>query len=431
MPSLSLVEVIEAADTLLNDLVRLTVTIRKASKNSYISKADDSFTEDAEVLRPLEEHLTHVLLSRPEHLDEPRRTLTQGRDENLLEMPSQTKMHEEKSVEHRYNDSKWLKPQESAQGSVAIHTDRLAIDNVWYSGRHGMLQPPSAPNPAGDAGVLPEFGSLTLQEAPSPPTDEEELDLCTMSRESAMKLISRAIIAIANAAGNLPATPPLTRSVSKDNIAALKSYRLVSSRPATPILANKENQQLTQLSPAEAEHDEPTIATDIGVGALPEHLQRANMARKFFSKTVPKIGVEEYMNRIQKYCPLSTAVWLAAGSYILRLCVIDKVVPLTFRTMHRLILACALVAMKALEDHRWPQKRFAAVGGVDEGALCRLELCVEFQLSFNIQIFSLEKLKDLTISLQKAGQAATTKSRLPSSFPLKPGAPELQRRVAA
>lgn len=293
------------------------------------------------------------------------------------------------------------------------------------------MEPPSAPNPAGDAGVLPEFGNLTLQEAPSPPASEEELDVCTMPRESAMKLISRAIIAMANAAGDVPATPPLTRSISKDNLAAIKGHRRTSSRPATPIPADKENHRPTQLSPAEAEHDEPTIANDIGAGALPEHLQRANMARKFFSKTVPKVGVEEYMNRIQKYCPLSTAVWLAAGSYILRLCVIDKAVPLTFRTMHRLILACALVAMKALEDHRWPQKRFAAVGGVDEGALCRLELCVEFLLSFNVQIFSPEKLKDLTVSLQKAGQAATMTSRLPPSFNLKLGNPKLRREVAA
>jgi len=149
-----------------------------------------------------------------------------------------------------------------------------------------------------------------------------------------------------------------------------------------------------------------------------------------FRKSVPKVGVEEYMNRIQKFCPLSTAVWLAAGSYMLRLCVIDQSVPLTYRTMHRLILACTLVAMKALEDHRWPQKRFAAVGGVDEASLSRLELCVEFLLSFDVQIFTPEKLKHLTIELQKAGQAATMTCRLPSSFTLKLESPKMRREQA-
>ncbi|CAO2652833.1 Nn.00g022440.m01.CDS01 [Neocucurbitaria sp. VM-36] len=283
------------------------------------------------------------------------------------------------------------------------------------------MDPPSAPNPAGDAGVLPEFGSLSLQDAPSPPPNDEDLDVLSMSRETAMKLIVRSVVAIANAAGDVPATPPLSRPGTpggKENH-LLRSHRRTASRPATPIPVEKENHPPTELAPPEAGHDEPVTIHDIGAGAQPEAVQRANMARKFFSKSVPKVGVEEYMNRIQKYCPLSTAVWLAAGSYMLRLCVIDRSVPLTYRTMHRLVLACALVAMKALEDHRWPQKRFAAVGGVDEASLSRLELCVEFLLSFDVQIFTPEKLKDLTVQLQKAGQAATMTCKLPSSFNLK------------
>jgi hypothetical protein len=289
--------------------------------------------------------------------------------------------------------------------------------------------PPSAPNPAGDAGVLPEFSSICLQDAPSPPANDEEMDVLTMSRETAMKLIVRSVVAIANSAGDVPATPPLSRPQTpsgKENFAALKGHRRTASRPATPIPAERETHQPTELAPSEASHDEPTITHDIGAGAQPESVQRLNMARKFFSKTVPKVGVEEYINRIQKFCPLSTAVWLAAGSYILRLCVIDRVVPLTYRTMHRLILACALVAMKALEDHRWPQKRFAAVGGVDEASLSRLELCVEFLLSFDVQIFTPEKLRDLTVQLQKAGQAATLSTQLPSSFNLKLSNPRMR-----
>lgn len=296
------------------------------------------------------------------------------------------------------------------------------------------MEPPSAPNPAGDAGVLPEFGNLTIEDAPSPPANDADLDIFTMSRETAMKLIARSIISLANAAGDVPATPPLSRPGTpsgKENYAHLRGHRRTASRPATPIPVEKEQHQPTQLESAEACHDEPTIATDIGAGAIPEYLQRANMARKFFSKTIPKVGVEEYMNRIHKYCPLSTAVWLAAGSYILRLCVIDKSVPLTNRTMHRLILACALVAMKSLEDHRWPQKRFAAVGGVDEASLSRLELCVEFLLSFDVQIFTPEKLKELTLRLQKAGQAATISTRLPASFHLKLSSSKMRKELVA
>ncbi|KAF1830739.1 hypothetical protein BDW02DRAFT_88837 [Decorospora gaudefroyi] len=319
----------------------------------------------------------------------------------------------------------------SALPLKTVHPRRLVLAPVIQNKQ--TMEPPSAPNPAGDAGVLPEFDSLSLQDAPSPPVNDEELDVLSMSRETAMKLIARSVIAIANAAGDVPATPPISRPGTpggRENH-LIRTHRRTASRPATPIPAEKENHQPTELAPPEAHHDEPVTIHDIGAGAQPEAVQRANMARKFFSKTVPKVGVEEYMNRIQKFCPLSTAVWLAAGSYMLRLCVVDRSVPLTYRTMHRLILACALVAMKALEDHRWPQKRFAAVGGVDEAALSRLELCVEFLLSFDVQIFTPEKLKELTLQLQKAGQAATMTCQLPASFRLKLGTPKLRNAQVA
>ncbi|KAL1592324.1 hypothetical protein SLS60_011401 [Paraconiothyrium brasiliense] len=282
------------------------------------------------------------------------------------------------------------------------------------------MNPPSAPNPAGDAGVLPSFSSLSIQDAPSPP-GENEMDVMSMSRETAMKTVVRSVLALANAAGEIPATPPLSRPHTpqgKENVPGTRLHKRTASRPATPIPAERERTSTTVLEQSEAHHDEPTI-TDIGAGAEPEWVQRANMARKFFSKSVPKVSLEDYCNRIQQYCPLSTGVWLAAGSYILRLCLVEKYVPLTHRTMHRLVLACLTTAMKTLEDHRWPQKRLAAVGGVNEMALSRLELCVEFLLSFDLQFLSESRLKDATVALQKAGQAAVMTAKLPSSFTLR------------
>lgn len=246
--------------------------------------------------------------------------------------------------------------------------------------------------------------------------------MMNMSRETAMKILVRSVLSLANAAGEVPATPPLSRPRTpqgKENVPGTRSHRRTASRPATPIPAEREKTHRTELEQPEASHDEPTITHDIGAGAEPEWVQRANMARKFFSKSIPKVSLEDYVNRIQQYCPLSTGVWLAAGSYILRLCLVDKSVPLTHRTMHRLVLASLTVAMKTLEDHRWPQKRLAAVGGVDEMALSRLELCVEFLLSFDLQILTPERLKDLTTTLQRAGQAAIMTARLPASFNLK------------
>jgi hypothetical protein len=228
----------------------------------------------------------------------------------------------------------------------------MHIGPIDYLPAHQM-DPPSAPNPAGDVGVLPEFRALSLQDAPSPPADEGELDVMTLERETAMKIVQRAVLFLANAAGDVPATPPVSRPLTPNGRDNVRSHRRTASRPATPIPAERKETQRVELDPAEASHDEPTIAHgDIGAGAQPESVQRANMARKFFSKTVPKIPFEGYVDRLQRFCPFSTGVWLAAGSYILRLCVVDKVVPLTHRTMHRLMLASLTAAMKAMEDHR-------------------------------------------------------------------------------
>ncbi|KAF2019258.1 hypothetical protein BU24DRAFT_386102 [Aaosphaeria arxii CBS 175.79] len=287
-----------------------------------------------------------------------------------------------------------------------------------------IQNPPSAPNPAGDAGVLPEFRSLHLHDAPSPPAEESELDIENMQPETAMKIVLRSCLALANAAGDVPATPPISRPHTPSNKENTFGHRRVASRPATPIPADRAQHQKVELDPPEASHDEPTIVH--GDGAQPEHVQRVNMARKFFSKTIPRVGLEDYLNRIQQFCPMSTGVWLAAGSYILRLSMVEKIVPLTHRTVHRMVLASLVTAMKALEDHRWPQARVAGVGGVDQTALSRLELCVEFLLSFDLQLFSVEKLKEQTISLQKAAQAATMTTRLPSSFNLRISNPKFR-----
>lgn len=78
--------------------------------------------------------------------------------------------------------------------------------------------------------------------------------------------------------------------------------------------------------------------------------------------------------RIHRFCPLSTAVYLAASVYLHRLAVIERVIPITRLNVHRLLLAALRVASKGLEDLSYPHKRFAKVGGLSEFELSRLEV---------------------------------------------------------
>lgn len=66
----ALLECIQTADTLLNDLVRLGVVIRRAAIRSHIEKADGKFLVEDPDLGVLKSHLVRVALYRPRHLEE-------------------------------------------------------------------------------------------------------------------------------------------------------------------------------------------------------------------------------------------------------------------------------------------------------------------------------------------------------------------------
>lgn len=68
--------------------------------------------------------------------------------------------------------------------------------------------------------------------------------------------------------------------------------------------------------------------------------------------------------------------------------------------------------MKALEDLRYPQHRFAGVGGVRESELRLLEISLCYLTDFDLQVTN-EMLYRRTVGLQQAAmQASVMKSRL-------------------
>jgi len=76
----------------------------------------------------------------------------------------------------------------------------------------------------------------------------------------------------------------------------------------------------------------------------------------------------------------------------------DLSVPVTNRTVHRLLLASLRVAMKALEDLSYPHQRFAGVGGVSERELAKLEISLCYLMDFELKVTNellLEKIKSL------------------------------------
>lgn len=126
----------------------------------------------------------------------------------------------------------------------------------------------------------------------------------------------------------------------------------------------------------------------IGANSQPLNLQHSAITRKFYSKKPPPIGISDYLLRIHRFCPMSTAVYLATSLYIHRLAVHERAVAVTKRNAHRLLLAGLRVAMKALEDLSYPHAKVAKVGGVSELELARLEISFCFLCGFELVVGS-------------------------------------------
>lgn len=124
----------------------------------------------------------------------------------------------------------------------------------------------------------------------------------------------------------------------------------------------------------------------IGANSQPLNMQHNAITRKFYSKKPPPIGISDYLLRIHRFCPMSTAVYLATSLYIHRLAVDERAVAVTKRNAHRLLLAGLRVAMKALEDLSYPHAKVAKVGGVSELELARLEISFCFLCGFELVV---------------------------------------------
>lgn len=264
--------------------------------------------------------------------------------------------------------------------------------------RDCLLEPPKTPNPSADIGLTMATPNIDADTLPSSPTS---LDVFTITPVTALKLLCAGVEALVRVTGDIPPTPPPVHptptnmrgmQAEKENIVRSHSQTdLNLLQPPTPSNLNGASVddidgvtfRKTPLGSPEIVVAEPYIV--IGANAEPVNLQHSAITRKFYSKQPPPISLEDYLMRIHKFCPMSTAVYLATSVYIHRLAVEERAIPVTRRNCHRLLLAGLRVAMKALEDHSYPHRRFSKVGGVSENELARLEISFCFLTNFELR----------------------------------------------
>ncbi|MCJ1430075.1 hypothetical protein MMC29_007990 [Sticta canariensis] len=254
---------------------------------------------------------------------------------------------------------------------------------------------PAPPTPSADPGVAQAAESPTKDPGALP--DAANIDIFTLTPEAAMKMLCCSIETLVRMTGDVPPTPPVS-------LPSTPIPRLTLSEKESSPYENRDNERprsrQAMKNPGDIDSVPPKAKTPIGspeagpsepfhvigVNMEPLHIQHGAISRKFYSKKPPPISLEEYLARLHRYCPMSTAVYLATSLYIYRLAVIEKIIAVTARNVHRLLLAGLRVAMKALEDLSYPHHRFSKVGGISEQELGRLEVSFCFVTNFELKV---------------------------------------------
>ncbi|KAG8665467.1 hypothetical protein FPOAC2_10540 [Fusarium poae] len=265
-------------------------------------------------------------------------------------------------------------------------------------------RPPPPPVPSTDP-------QLIADDSPSAPKAADH-DLFKMAPSEALALLIAGVELLVRITGDVPPTPPpksptvphmsgmqaekenIVRSYSDRSLTRLRKQaeleaKRLAAKESKPEFKEPEDIDGVQLKPhpglmSPPPQSEPYVV--VGADSQPVNLQHSAITRKFYSKNEPPITINQYLQRLHQFCPMSTAVYLATSLYIQRLAVEERAIPVTRRNAHRLVLAGLRVAMKALEDLSYPHAKMAKVGGVSEAELARLEISFCFLVGFELVV---------------------------------------------
>ena len=98
-----------------------------------------------------------------------------------------------------------------------------------------------------------------------------------------------------------------------------------------------------------------------------------------------RIKIQDYLERLYKYGRMNISTILLMLIYIDRLCNINKI-KLSYKIIHKLMLASLIVAIKYNEDDMYSLKFYAGLVGVSIAELEYLEICFISRINFNLFI---------------------------------------------
>ncbi|KAH3745520.1 cyclin, N-terminal domain protein [Pelomyxa schiedti] len=117
------------------------------------------------------------------------------------------------------------------------------------------------------------------------------------------------------------------------------------------------------------------------------HSSRLNHRRHetcFEGRCLPPISLEDYLSRIETHANCSKETFITALVYVDRVIQLNPGFRVTSANVHRLILACILIALKVQEDLFYTNKFYSAIGGVPLPELNMLERRLLNLLNFEL-----------------------------------------------
>jgi hypothetical protein len=137
----------------------------------------------------------------------------------------------------------------------------------------------------------------------------------------------------------------------------------------------------------------------------------------FHSLKVPPIGTSDYLNRIVKYAYCSPECFVFALIYLDRLITANKNCHITPYNVHRLLITSVLLAAKARDDTYYSNAYYAAIGGISNAEINKLEGTFLVLVDFNLFITPEAYDQYRTYLLQHSSNSRDNESTLLRSGP--------------
>jgi hypothetical protein len=194
-----------------------------------------------------------------------------------------------------------------------------------------------------------------------------------------------------------PSTPQRSsQQSSRSDLRTLKGATITERTPPPPSAAAKHHQQLT--SPTAKKSGESLIDQIVNC-FQPHHLGYQNTHQVaaedkyiqsdlppsyccLFTTCEPPISFRDYVTSLAAHTKASSVCYVMAAGYALKIEALG-VLPVTPRSIHRVYLACLVLAIKSQDDFFRKQSYYAYCGGVPLGELNTMELAAFAALGYN------------------------------------------------